>query len=191
MHVTLVVNRARKRTALRYDELRNFIKMQTISFVLQLHLSLNLLFIQLISDYFQTFQDCSCIANENSNLSFSLPESLRNSEKAQNFGSVGSAVGGPCPVDCNREFILFLIVMCFIKFTSATGRASNFLVSVRCVKERDKTVSMGFGLMFMCLFSFMPSPIFFGALFDKFCIVWGKTCNGKGNCWLYDGESLR
>lgn len=26
---------------------------------------------------------------------------------------------------------------------------------------------------------------------DQTCIVWGKTCSGTGNCWLYDVESLR
>lgn len=106
---------------------------------------------------------------------------------------------------------MFLAVMCFLKFCGSTGRASNFLVSVRCVEERDKTVAMGFGLMFMALFSFIPSPIFFGTgksafltsenvyysvflhptVLDKSCLVWGKTCSGTGNCWLYDGEKLR
>jgi len=81
--------------------------------------------------------------------------------------------------------------MCFIKFSGASGRASNFLVSVRCVEERDKTVAMGFGLMFACFFAFIPSPIFFGALLDRTCLVWGKTCGGKGNCWLYDSVVLR
>jgi hypothetical protein len=109
----------------------------------------------------------------------------------QGYIGGGSAREGACPINCQKEFYLFLAVMCFIKFSGATGRASNFLVSVRCVEERDKTVAMGFGLMFMCLFSFIPSPIFFGALLDKTCIVWGKTCGGKGNCWLYDGEVLR
>lgn len=23
------------------------------------------------------------------------------------------------------------------------------------------------------------------------CIVWGKTCTGTGNCWLYDAQTLR
>lgn len=50
---------------------------------------------------------------------------------------------------------------------------------------------MGFGLMLMSLFSFIPSPIFFGTILDKTCLVWGKTCSGTGNCWLYDGERLR
>lgn len=28
-------------------------------------------------------------------------------------------------------------------------------------------------------------------ILDKTCLVWGKTCTGTGNCWLYDVESLR
>lgn len=81
--------------------------------------------------------------------------------------------------------------MCFTKFTGATGRASNFLVTVRCVDEKDKPVAIGLGVMLMSLFSFIPSPIFFGTILDKTCLVWGKTCSGTGNCWLYDGKSLR
>jgi hypothetical protein len=26
---------------------------------------------------------------------------------------------------------------------------------------------------------------------DKACLVWGKTCTGNGNCWLYNGKTLR
>lgn len=59
------------------------------------------------------------------------------------------------------------------------------------MEERDKPVAMGFGLMLMALFAFIPSPIFFGILLDRSCVVWGKTCSGTGNCWLYDGEVLR
>lgn len=103
----------------------------------------------------------------------------------------GTASPGSCPVDCFKEFVMFLTVMCVLKFSGATGRATNFLVSVRCVDEKDKPVAMGFGLMVMSLFSFIPSPIFFGMVLDKTCLVWGKTCSGNGNCWLYDGESLR
>uniref|UniRef100_A0A182UP32 Solute carrier organic anion transporter family member n=1 Tax=Anopheles merus TaxID=30066 RepID=A0A182UP32_ANOME len=107
------------------------------------------------------------------------------------FSLGGSAIAGPCPLNCQKEFITFLVVMCFLKFSGATGRASNFLVSVRCVDEKDKAVSMGFGMMVLSLMSFIPSPIFFGLVLDKTCLVWGKTCTGKGNCWLYDGETLR
>lgn len=50
---------------------------------------------------------------------------------------------------------------------------------------------MGLAAMMISLFSFIPAPIFFGAVLDGSCILWGKTCTGKGNCWLYDSESLR
>ncbi|XP_067634401.1 solute carrier organic anion transporter family member 74D-like [Eurosta solidaginis] len=103
----------------------------------------------------------------------------------------GQAIPGACPVNCFRQFVLFLTVMCFLKFVGATGRASNFLVSVRCVPEQDKTVAMGFGMMMACMLCFIPSPVFFGWLVDQMCLVWGKTCSNKGNCWLYDPLALR
>lgn len=59
------------------------------------------------------------------------------------------------------------------------------------MEDKDKPVSMGFSATIMSLFSFIPSPIFFGIVLDRACLVWGKTCTGKGNCWLYDSESLR
>lgn len=76
--------------------------------------------------------------------------------------TLGTAVPGSCPVDCMHKFYIFLAVVCLLKFSGATGRASNFLVSVRCVDEKDKTVAMGFGLMIMSLCAFIPSPILFG-----------------------------
>lgn len=101
------------------------------------------------------------------------------------------ATQGSCPVNCYKQFVIFLSVMCLMKFIGSTGRASNFLVSVRCVPEDDKATAMGLGMMLMSLFAFIPSPIFFGWLLDSMCLVWGKTCTHKGNCWLYDPESLR
>lgn len=52
-------------------------------------------------------------------------------------------------------------------------------------------MSLGFNLMIMSIFTLVPSPIFFGYLMDRNCLVWGKTCTGTGNCWLYNSETLR
>lgn len=38
----------------------------------------------------------------------------------------------------------------------------------RCVDEKDKPVAMGFGLMLMSFFAFIPSPIFFGYVIGEF-----------------------
>jgi solute carrier organic anion transporter family, member 5A len=121
----------------------------------------------------KTFLDCSCV------------DSVVHHEFKQ------TAKSGPCPIDCRSQLILFLSVMCFMKFIGASGRVSNFLVGIRCVEKRDKTVAIGLGMSLVRLLASVPSPILFGTLIDKACIIWGKTCTSNGNCWLYDGETLR
>lgn len=144
------------------------------------------------------YTDCSCIKPKFPRSSaFIFPNNSYTTEfpyestDSNATPILGTAIPGACPVDCMHKFYVFLAVVCLLKFSGATGRASNFLVSVRCVDEKDKTVAMGFGLTIMSLFAFIPSPILFGFILDKTCLVWGKTCSGTGNCWLYNGETLR
>lgn len=129
--------------------------------------------VESVEDDTKTYKDCACIVSKNST------------------NSKGFATDGPCPVDCFESFVTFVAVSCFLSFIGATSRASNFLVSVRCVDEKDKSASLGFNNTMLCLFAFIPVPIVSGWIFDKFCLVWGKTCETDGNCWLYDSENLR
>ncbi|KAH8348871.1 hypothetical protein KR084_012109 [Drosophila pseudotakahashii] len=101
------------------------------------------------------------------------------------------AVDGTCPVDCFKEFLVFLAVMCFLKLVGASSKSTNLLIALRCMPPEDKTFALGLGSMVASLLGFIPSPIFFGWLIDNYCLVWGKTCTNKGNCWLYDTKSLR
>lgn len=118
------------------------------------------------------YTNCSCIAGFDGSMN-------------------GFATEGACKTDCFKPFLKFVIVMCVLKFLTFAGRASSFLVSVRCVDEKDKSASLGLSNVFLCLFAFIPAPVIFGWIFDKFCTVWGKTCTSNGNCWLYDSENLR
>ncbi|CAH0562581.1 unnamed protein product [Brassicogethes aeneus] len=132
------------------------------------------------------FSDCSCIQQQ------IITKMKKTFTKEHLYlENEGYAHSGSCQVDCLYQFYIFLVVVCLLKFSGATGRASNFLVTVRCVEEKDKPVAMGFGLMLMSLCAFVPSPILFGTILDKSCLVWGKTCSGNGNCWLYNGKTLR
>ncbi len=126
------------------------------------------------------FHDCACIEATLQHDSFEHYQ-LNQSQ----------ALAGPCPVDCKSKLMIFLIVICFMKFIGASGRASNFLVGIRCVEEKDKTLAIGFGMSLVRLLAAVPSPIFFGYIIDNACIAWGKTCTSRGNCWLYDSEKLR
>ncbi|KAJ8878585.1 hypothetical protein PR048_019166 [Dryococelus australis] len=76
---------------------------------------------------------------------------------------------------------------------------------------------MALSMALTAVFTFIPSPIFFGYLIervsggvipadsvlhrpvyldirlfaDKACLVWGKSCTGSGNCWIYDSGAMR
>ncbi|XP_052840962.1 solute carrier organic anion transporter family member 74D [Drosophila gunungcola] len=130
------------------------------------------------------YTGCRCMGNSPNLTTLSSVTSLAASQSE-------IAVDGACPVDCNKQFLIFLAVMCFLKFVGATGRSSNLLLALRCVPSRDKTFSLGFGSMVYSVLTFIPSPIVFGWMLDSYCLVWGKTCSSKGNCWIYDTKSLR
>lgn len=107
------------------------------------------------------FSNCSCISNNL--VYFERQTAFKDSPIFEG----GTAQAGSCQVDCLNQFYIFLFVVCLLKFSGATGRASNFLVTVRCVEEKDKPVAMGFGLMLMSLCAFVPSPILFGIILGK------------------------
>nr|CAD7461926.1 unnamed protein product [Timema tahoe] len=101
----------------------------------------------------EIYTNCTCVAPA-SNLTASPLE--------------GFVRSGACLSDCSYQFMLFISIVCLLKFIGSTSRASNFLVGIRCVEERDKTLSMGLGMALLCVFTFIPSPIFFGYLIGKY-----------------------
>lgn len=101
------------------------------------------------------------------------------------------AKDGPCPVDCQQSLHHFIIATCILLLAQSSGRTSNFLVGIRCVLPEDKSFSIAISMTLFSILAFAPAPIVFGQIFDSTCVVWGKTCTDKGNCWLYDGESMR
>ncbi|XP_060654708.1 solute carrier organic anion transporter family member 74D-like isoform X1 [Drosophila nasuta] len=123
------------------------------------------------------FTGCSCIAASNTT--------------EYDLSHLQTAVDGACPVDCTKQFYIFLAAMCFLKLIGASSKSTNVLITLRCILPADKSLAMGLTGMAACLTALIPSPIFFGWLLDKYCLVWGKTCSNKGNCWLYDTQSLR
>ena len=36
----------------------------------------------------------------------------------------------------------------------------------------------------------MPGPVLFGVFIDRTCELWETTCQGQGNCLVYDNEVL-
>lgn len=103
----------------------------------------------------------------------------------------GAATAGACSIDCNIQLALFIAVNCITSLIRSSGMACNFLLTLRSVHEEDKTASMATAFSITCLLGYIPSPVFFGWMIDQTCLIWGKTCTGTGNCWLYDGKLYR
>lgn len=119
------------------------------------------------------FDNCSCIPG------------------LSNATEWGSATPGSCPINCDKEFHIFLFVFCLGTIITATGSTSNYLINLRCVPEEDKSVAMSLGMSLKCLLGYMPIALIIGKLFDEACVLWGNTCSSSGNCWIYDGYKLR
>ena len=138
--------------------------------------SISLFCLQVQTNGSKVYTECSCVKPKftrssaylftNSTLTYTTEIPFETTEPDMS-AILGTATPGACSVDCMHKFYVFLAVVCLLKFSGATGRASNFLVSVRCVDEKDKTVAMGFGLTIMSLFAFIPSPILFGFILGK------------------------
>ncbi|KAH8253215.1 hypothetical protein KR032_004141, partial [Drosophila birchii] len=129
------------------------------------------------------YTGCQCLAS-------SLSQNLVSNETSLASQSQ-IVVDGACPVDCSKQFLVFLAVMYLLRFVSATGTSSNQLLALRCVPTKDKTFSMGFSTMMFTVLVYIPGPIISGWMWDSYCLVWGKTCGVEGNCWIYDSRSLR
>ncbi|KAH8413464.1 hypothetical protein KR009_011422 [Drosophila setifemur] len=98
---------------------------------------------------------------------------------------------GICTRGCNMSFWIFSITSMVINWFGSSGRVGNVLVNYRAVAHEDKSFAQGLALMMISLFALIPGPIMFGRLIDSTCVVWSKTCNGMGNCQLYDQARFR
>lgn len=90
-----------------------------------------------------------------------------------------------------HHFYILLFVLCISKFINGTEGATNYLMGLRCVEERDKAVSIGLSSAIIKFCAVIPCPIVFGYILDNSCLLWGKTCSKKGNCWLYDNDKIK
>ncbi|KAH8338694.1 hypothetical protein KR074_003486 [Drosophila pseudoananassae] len=98
---------------------------------------------------------------------------------------------GICTKNCSWSFWVFSITSMVINWFGSSGRVGNVLVNYRAVAHEDKSFAQGLALMMISLFALIPGPIMFGRLIDSTCLVWSQTCNGSGNCQLYDQTRFR
>ena len=77
--------------------------------------------------------------------------------------------------------------MCLIIIPSSS---MPWLFSFRAVAEEQRSLALGMqSLMWRALGS-IPGPLLYGVIFDTSCIYWQEECGRRGNCWVYNNDSI-
>lgn len=118
------------------------------------------------TDSSRSFTDCSCIQ-----------------------ASSGISSLRKCPSDDNVYMYAYIISIG--SMISGSSRAGNAVTFLRSITAEQKALAVALKSFWHSLVVSIPYPIVYGKIFDWNCIVWKRECNKKGNCWLYDTESLR
>ncbi|XP_030830131.1 solute carrier organic anion transporter family member 4A1 [Strongylocentrotus purpuratus] len=101
----------------------------------------------------------------------------------------GYAVPGRCQrTTCPYKWPYFVLLWVLF-FINTFGVVPAWAGSIRCVSHSQRAFALGVQTV-VYGFGSAPSPIIFGLLIDKSCLVWEALCGGAQICWLYDNRTL-
>ena len=85
--------------------------------------------------------------------------------------------------------------ICFLCMAYSHARTVSIIISshvllYRCVADEQRTLALGLQSLLFKAFGSIPGPIVFGAIIDSACLFWQFDCDRRGNCWVYDNETL-
>ncbi|VDM62882.1 unnamed protein product [Angiostrongylus costaricensis] len=92
---------------------------------------------------------------------------------------------------CNSQFFTFFINKAVGALFGGLSVVPGMLIVLRSVPPEHRSISLGFNGFLVSLFATLPSPVFWGKIFDMSCIMWQNLCNKTGACAIYDTDWLR
>lgn len=126
-----------------------------------------------------TFTNCKCLRRPEHN----------NASISDRFIE-GTAKRGYCIPPCNL-LIPFAVTLFIMSFVCAVARVPSAMINLRIVKDEERAFALGVNSFAINLIGFIPSPLIFGYLIDKSCILWQVTCKTVGACLMFDVARLR
>lgn len=121
---------------------------------------------------FMSLEDCSC-------LDFAKREAV------SEFPYLGL-----CEEQC-QKVLLFIALTSLMGFITRTTTVGHTIVGLRTVARHEKAMALGVQEGLSSIFTYIPYPILYGAIFDWSCLVWEDKCGQPGVCWIYDTQKLR
>ncbi|KJH49649.1 hypothetical protein DICVIV_04195 [Dictyocaulus viviparus] len=97
-----------------------------------------------------------------------------------------------CPTEhCNSQFNTFFINQAIGALFGGLSVVPGMLIVLRSVSPEHRSISLGFNGFLVSLLATLPSPVFWGKIFDMSCLMWQNVCSKTGACPIYDTDQLR
>ncbi|KAK6052265.1 hypothetical protein COOONC_10230 [Cooperia oncophora] len=97
-----------------------------------------------------------------------------------------------CPTEhCNSQFHLFFFNQAAGAVFGGLSVVPGMLIVLRSVPPEHRSISLGFNGFLVSLLATLPSPVFWGKIFDLSCLMWQNVCSKTGACPIYDTDQLR
>uniref|UniRef100_A0A914UN79 Solute carrier organic anion transporter family member 4A1 n=1 Tax=Plectus sambesii TaxID=2011161 RepID=A0A914UN79_9BILA len=98
-------------------------------------------------------------------------------------------VSGLCETTCGGV-LLFMIVFSLLVLATFCSAMPIQQAVLRVVPFQQRTMSLGYGWLFMRCFGSIPGAVFFGMAIDNTCILWKTDCGEKQTCLRYSSHDL-
>ncbi|CAJ0590982.1 unnamed protein product [Cylicocyclus nassatus] len=97
-----------------------------------------------------------------------------------------------CPVEhCNSQFNTFFFNQALGAVFGGLSVVPGMLIVLRSVPPEHRSISLGFNGFLVSLLATLPSPVFWGKIFDMSCLMWQNLCSKTGACPIYNTDELR
>jgi len=60
----------------------------------------------------------------------------------------------------------------------------------RAVAEEQRSLALAVQSVLWRAIGSIPGPLLFGVIFDTSCVYWQEECGRRGNCWVYNNNSI-
>ncbi|XP_075926078.1 solute carrier organic anion transporter family member 5A1-like [Petromyzon marinus] len=119
-------------------------------------------------------------------------------DEGDDAGPAGYATPGRCPGKC-RTLAPFLAFLFVVTLVTAGAQPAVVVVTLRSVDEQERPFALGMQFVLLRALAYIPTPVYFGAVIDATCVLWGGRGGGggggvgerpAGSCWRYDTGSL-
>ncbi|KAK6617800.1 hypothetical protein RUM43_014028 [Polyplax serrata] len=144
---------------------------------------------EFMRDEYKVYKECSCIKKP-SNVS-AVPDMFRtlNGSSLSDVWTGFEAKNVTCRTQCGYLWY-FVVLSFFVMVFTFLATMPALSATLRCVQDEQRSFALGIQWIVVRIFGTIPSPMIFGLIIDKTCVLWQSDCYGQGSCLAYDNTYM-